>query len=367
MKRTIPSLIAAAVILLALSAASFLTPDRMFSDNENRYLQPAPTLTAERVLSGKFSAEAEKYESDQIAFRDVWMGAASTLQRLAGKRDIGGVYLGADGYYFARVTEEELDQANYEKNLRVVQSFFDAHSDLDCRMLLAPSPATVLSEKLPAGAPMYDAAPRFAQLRQTLGAGRVIDVAAALANTPEAFYRTDHHWTTVGAHSAYEVWCAETGHSVQNWAMTPVSETFLGTLYSKVLLPDSRRDRIDIVSRADVAQVVCDGEETDSLYRMDCLGQKDQYKVFFGGNWAQVDIDTGEENGRRLLVVKDSFANCFIPFLTRDYERITVLDLRFFNGSLTELLQQQEITDVLVLYEMSNFAADKNLFKLQEG
>lgn len=367
MKRAIPSLFVAAVILLALSAASLLTPDRSFSDNENRYLQLAPALTADRVLSGKFSQEAEAYESDQIILRDFWMGTASFLRRLAGKRDVGGVYLGADGYYFARVTEEDFLQANYEKNLSAVAAFFAANGSLDCRILLSPSPGSVLSDKLPAGAPMYDDAPRFEQLRAAVGQAQVIDVAAALADTQNAFYRTDHHWTTEGAFAAYGVWCAATGHTVRDWALEPVSDAFRGTLYSKVLLPDSRYDTISIAPQAAVSQVVCDGAVTDSLYRMDALAEKDQYKVFFGGNWAQVTITTGAQTGRHLLVIKDSFANCFVPFLVQEYDTVTLLDLRYFNRSLPELLSDQEITDVLVLYEMSNFAGDKNLFKLREG
>ncbi len=367
MKRTIPSLFVAALILLSLSAASLLLPDRSFSDNENRYLQLAPALTADRVLSGRFSQEAESYESDQIVLRDFWMGTASFLRRLSGKRDVGGVYLGADGYYFARVTEEDFSQTNYEKNLSAVAAFFGANEALDCRILLSPSPASVLSDKLPSGAPVYDDAPRFEQLRAAVGAAQVIDVAAALADTENAFYRTDHHWTTEGAFAAYGAWCAATGHTARNWALEPVSDAFRGTLYSKVLLPDSRYDTISIAPQAAVEQVDCDGVVTDSLYCVDALAEKDQYKVFFGGNWAQVTVTTGAETGRRLLVIKDSFANCFVPFLVQEYDTITLLDLRYFSRSLPELLADREITDVLVLYEISNFAADKNLFKLQEG
>ena len=122
----------------------------------------------------------------------------------------------------------------------------------------------------------------------------------------------------------------------------------------------STNSRIEITS-----PLSCDGTVTDSLYDRSKLAEKDQYAVFFGGNWAKVTIDTGVENGRRLLLVKDSFANAFVPFLTEDYETITMLDLRFFAESVPELMAEEGITDVLVLYELSNFAADRNLFKLE--
>ena len=366
-KRELPPLIAIAVILLALSVGSLLLPDRDFSANENRCLQQAPELTVQRVLSGKFTEEAEKYESDQIALRDFWMGAASTLQRLAGKQDIGGVYLGKDGYLFARLTEDEFDQPAYEKNLRAVTDFFDAHEDLDCRILLAPSPAYVLSELLPANAPMYDAAVRHEQLAEMVGEDRVIDVRAALATVPQPYYRTDHHWTTEGAYAAYGVWCEATGHEARSWTPSTATADFRGTLYSKVLLLDAAHDVISMDRDVTVRSVDCDGTVTDSLYDMTKLMEKDQYTLFQGGNWAKVTIDTGVENGRHLLLVKDSFANCFVPFLTGDYETITMLDLRYCNDPVEELMEKQGVTDVLVLYELSNFAADRNLFKLNDG
>ena len=116
-----------------------------------------------------------------------------------------------------------------------------------------------------------------------------------------------------------------------------------------------------------VRSVDCDGTVTDSLYDMTKLMEKDQYTLFQGGNWAKVTIETGVKNGRHLLLVKDSFANCFVPFLTEDYETITMLDLRYFNDPVEELMAEQGTTDVLILYELSNFAADSNLFKLNDG
>lgn len=365
-KRELPPLIAIALILLALSVGSFIAPDREISDNENRYLQQSPKLTADRLFSGKFTEEAEKYESDQILLRDFWMGAASTLQRLSGKRDINGVYLGADGYCFARLTEDEFDDAAYEKNLRAVTDFFDAHTDVSCRLLLAPSPGTVLWEKLPAAAPMYDAAPRRELLSTLAGRDRVVDVTDALTAMDEPYYRTDHHWTTAGAQAAYEVWCNSTSHTVRDQELTAVTDTFRGTLYSKVLLPDSPRDTIMLPKDVTIRSMDCDGKITDSLYDWSRLEEKDQYTVFMGGNWARTEIDTGVENGRKLLLVKDSFANCFVPFLAGDFEHITVLDLRYFNGSVAQMMEGG-VTDVLVLYEMSNFAADRHLFKLNQS
>ena len=109
----------------------------------------------------------------------------------------------------------------------------------------------------------------------------------------------------------------------------------------------------------------CDGEVSDSLYSMAALEEKDHYKIFMGGNYAKVVIDTGAGTGRSLLVVKDSFANSFLPFLVREYDTITVLDLRYYREGVQPLADQAD--DILVLYELTNFAADKNLYKLNKS
>ena len=110
-------LIAISAILLALSVGSFfLTPDRAFSENENRYLQLTPKLSWDNILSGKFMKDTENYTSDQIIFRDFWTASRSVLQRAEGKEDISGAYLGADGRYFTKVTDDSFDWAGLNKN-----------------------------------------------------------------------------------------------------------------------------------------------------------------------------------------------------------------------------------------------------------
>ena len=95
------------------------------------------------------------------------------------------------------------------------------------------------------------------------------------------------------------------------------------------------------------------------------LKEKDKYQVFFGGNYGVVSIENNEANNdKNLLIIKDSYANSFTPFLLKDYKTITIVDYRYFSGNLQSIVQSNNITDVLVLYEMSNFMKDKNLVKM---
>ena len=132
-------LIAISAILLALSVGSFfLTPDRAFSENENRYLQLTPKLSWDNILSGKFMKDTENYTSDQIIFRDFWTAIRSVLQRAEGKEDISGAYLGADGRYFTKVTDDSFDWAGLNKNAGYIRSLFDANGGKSCTALIVP-------------------------------------------------------------------------------------------------------------------------------------------------------------------------------------------------------------------------------------
>ena len=179
----------------------------------------------------------------------------------------------------------------------------------------------------------------------------------------DVFYRTDHHWTTMGAQAAYTLWAQATGHTARSYDLTLATDSFRGTLYSKVLLPDSVYDSVYYAPEITVESVVCDGKD-GALYDLSALKQKDKYELFLGGNYGQCVITTGTENGKHLLLVKDSFANSFVPFLTGDYETITMIDLRYYRGSMAELAAEAD--DILALTEVTNLTGSGDYFKLSK-
>ncbi len=359
-RRELLPLVVIFAILAAISLGSIVMPDRQFSPNENRYLEQRPAFSLKALFAGQYTADAEEYTADQIVLRDFWMETASSAQQAMGKQEINSTWLGADGHYFAKVTPDTFDDSQFRKNLQQVEKFFQANADKSCHLLMAPTPAYMLSEKLPANAQLFDLGKCFDTMTDRFG-DQFIDTRSVLSGEGN-YYRTDHHWTTVGALNAYEVWCAATGHGVQDWKLEQVSETFRGTLYSQVMLPNSVYDTLSIAPDVKVVSVNSDGEMSDSIYSMEALEEKDHYKIFMGGNYAKVIIETGADTGRSLLLVKDSFANSFVPFLTEDYDTITLVDLRHCREEVQEIANS--CTDVLVLYELTNFASDNNLFKL---
>ena len=146
-----------------------------------------------------------------------------------------------------------------------------------------------------------------------------------------------------------------------------VSDSFYGTLYSRVLDSAAEPDAVYApVELPDATITYEDGTVSDTPYDQDKLKQKDQYTYFFGGNHGVVTIQTQAQNSGKLLVIKDSFANSFVPYLFGDYSEIIMLDLRYFGGSVEDVIAQNGITQILFLYEASNLLTDTGILRLQK-
>ena len=371
--------------VVGISAAGFLQKDREFSPNENRYLAEAPEFSWEDVLDGRFQEKLEEYLRDQIWGRDRWITVKTAVQKAAGNTDIGGAYVGKDGYDFEKIVPEDVDDSQVQRNIVAVQDYFDVAAGTISKdrlsFLLVPTSGLVMEDKLPKNARLFDQSAYIEQVQNAMQDYNFVDVREELCAQSDAYiyYRTDHHWTTEGAYIAYEKWCETTGMtaaSKESLEQNVVAEDFRGSLYSKILNMDSAYDSIWIYTPAgesmdavNACKVTVDEKESGVIYDVTKLAEKDKYAFFFGGNYGQVHIEGSpqQETGRNLLVVKDSFANSFVPLILNQYDNIYMVDLRYYNGDMESYLSEHDITDVLVLYNISNFISDKNLYKLNGG
>lgn len=363
MKKFHIALIALFLAVIALPAVLvFAGEDKTFSDNENRMLQTAPELSVNSILSGSFQEKITSYISDQFPARDTWTRLGTGIKKLAGFKDIGGAYLGRDGYYMEKITPDDINDETLRRNLGLIKDFTEKNADVPATMLLVPATGTVMSDKLPAHAQMYDAQKIYETVKNALPGVNVPDLYSAMLNNKDhqLYYRTDHHWTWYGAHTAYKTLLPDGAYKA-----TPelFSDSFLGTTYSKTLDPAARPDKVYISEVSDGVSVTADGKES-SVYNMAAANEKDKYKVFFGGNYGQTVITGGCKNGKTLLMIKDSFANSLAPMLTADYETIIMLDMRYFAGSTQQLIEDYSVDEILFVAEMSGFANDRNLIKL---
>lgn len=371
-----------------ISGASLIIKDREFSPNENRYLAETPELSWDNILSGKFQDGLEDYLRDQVCFRDGWITVKTGIQKACGDTDIGGAYVGKDGYDFEKITPEDVDEKQVDRNIKAVEDYFMTASETidkqKLSFLLVPTSGLVMQEKLPKNARLFDQAKYIDQVQKAMKDYNFVDVRDTLMdhNDEYIYYKTDHHWTSAGACLAYDVWSERTGGEAETedgLVKNVVSDKFRGSLYSKILDADSAYDEIwtyglqkdEAFGSKDCTVTIDEKQQLDSIYDDEKLQEKDKYAYFLGGNYGQVHIQNqkaaSKAKGKNILIIKDSFANSFVPFVTQDYENIYMVDLRYYNGDMKSYLQEHNITDVLVLYNISNFISDRNLHKLTGG
>lgn len=357
--------------LLIVAGSSVLCfPQKEYSENENRYLTKLPNISVKGATSGQIQEKLEDAMCDQFVWRDGWLSFATQMQRLTGRSCINQVYWGKDHYFFEKVLDSDISQKKYETNLKMIQACTQ-QENVKCTVLLVPSPATVLQDKLPNEAVIYDSS-SLQELGEQYFSDQWLDVTENLrevSKEEQVYFRTDHHWTLRGAYEAYKAYTEYMGKSVssyESFAPEAVSRSFLGTIYSKLLPKDVKEDTIYVAKELpDSITVMCDGEKMDGIYQWDKLDTKDKYAVFFGGNYGIVEIKNPEAKSEEtLFVLKDSFANCMVPFLMEDYQNIVMIDLRYYTQSVSQLMEQYDNKSMLVLYELSNFAKDDYQSKL---
>lgn len=355
---------------LAFSIFNLLTPDRVFSEAENRYLAKKPKLEKEAVLDGEYMEEYESWMSDQLLFRDSFVGLKATSDKILGRGDSGGVYLGKDGWLLEEF--QKLDEESLARNVKAAAGFLEGLEEqgIAGHFLMVPTGACIMRDKLPPFAPELPQEEQFAELETELPGFLNVTKAlkAAREKTEEQlYYRTDHHWTSLGAYYAYEAFCQETGKELpklSEYEIRTLSTEFYGTSYARAGLYTVKPDAMTAMSRKDGVEVQVDygdGMLEKSLYDESFLSKRDKYRVFLKGNYPLTKITTSNKNGEKLLLIKDSYANTFVQFLVENYEEIHVIDPRYYRQGLEAYVKEQGITEVLFLYQIKKFAEDTAL------
>lgn len=362
--------IAAVLFVLVLAAvviANFLKKDVSFSESENRILTEKPQWSLQEVISGDFMTQTESYVADQFIFRDSWIQLKLQLDKLMGKKESNGVYLGKEGYLM-----EVLDEPNeeyVERNLQAIGEYSQRHQDLNIYMTLVPNAAYILKDKMPANAPVRDQAKDIQRVQEQVGDKlNFIDVTETLQDhsSDPIYYKTDHHWTSLGARYAFEEMADDLGITpTQDYEVYTVSDSFSGTLASTSGY-HGQEDTIEIyepqnVDNDYVVFYADDQERTTTIFDRSCLKEKDQYTVFFGGNHTRIDIESPNPDNRCLLMFKDSYANSYIQFLTPYFRKIIMIDPRYYYDNVEQLMASEGITDVLFLYNLNTFLTDTSL------
>lgn len=365
---------AEALIFLAFIGAFFILnlvlPDRQFSEQENRYLQMRPEFSFKSLFSGDYTSKFETYTTDQFTFRDEWITLKAASELALGKQENNDVHLCENGTLiegFKRPENSVLDSNMSALNTLV------GNTDAKVYFALIPDKSDLYSSLLPKNVP-NDREKEVIDYCYGQSNATNVDIYSALsAHTDEyIFYRTDHHWTSLGAYYGLSALAESMGlpcPALDSYTdRHVVSEEFYGTTWSSSgfswVDPDTMEIFVNAPEGLKVTSYPQGSPVEGKLYDFSFLEKKDKYSMFMGGNCPMHVIETGNEDKPSLLILRDSYTDSLIPFLLDDFSEIHVLDLRYYRASLKAYIEQNDFDNVLVCYSVSNFCSDSNIFLL---
>ena len=379
------------VIVLGISISTLVLPKKESSENENRSLAKFPSLVDERKLEkegffgaikwnyiterkkNSFMDDFETYFADHLVGRDLWVEGANTLSRLSGKREINGVYT-VDNRMIQ--TFKKYNKEETEKSMKAMEAFAQRYPDIQMSCMFTPTSQEIYKEKLPYYAGLLSQKDFIDECCSMLDKVTPIDALSYLSEHKNEYiyYRTDHHWTSLGAYYGYCAAAKTLGYGaygLDSFNIETVSTDFRGTLYSKTLdssVPADSMEYFTLASGEPKVHMTCiDGAkvtEYDSLYVREFLDVKDKYSSFTGSNVPIVHIETDVDNDKSLLIIKDSYAHSLVPFLSKHYSKITMVDMRYINTSLNNFITVSDYDQVLFLQNVITFTEDSGLKKL---
>ncbi len=359
-------------LLTFFFVADIISEDKATSDTENRVLAQFPDFTLKSVISGKFMTRFEEYLSDQFVFRDISVASKTVISRLLGKTEINDVYMGRDNRLFEVPSVLSDDVIN--KTLRAVNAFAE-NSKIENRFfILAPNASEVYTEQLPWLLKLPSQEQQIFDIYSLVNENYItVDAVSILKSFSEdknLYFNTDHHWTSDAAFLVFKEFMkkADIEYDESEYEYFVLGDSFFGTLASSSGIFE-RGDELTAILPKDINGTYYiynydTLEKSVSVLNKDKLGEKNQYEVFFGGNFGRIEIQTDNLNHKNILIIKDSYANCFIPLLIPHFEKIVIIDPRYFNGNLQFVLEDDAFSHLLFLYNLNTFAEDTSIFEI---
>ena len=334
-----------------------LIPKKDYSEAEKRYLAETPDLVWSDVASGDWGNDAETYMADHIPGRDFFVGLNAYFDLFTGRQVGKDIWLKEDHLIEAPV---KMNEAVITKNLKPINSFAETVVQ-QVDLMIVPSAGWAM------GLEEYNDSAIIDSIYAS-AAVNTVDVRSVFQDKPSLYFRTDHHWNSEGAHSAYAAYMTELDRDFKT-ADTFTKEnfgTFQGSTYSRSALWLTPGEELELwQSETPLAVTNAESEsEHEGVYYWERLKEADKYTVFLDGNHSLVRITNPEAEGK-LLVIRDSYSNSLGCFLAESYGEVVLIDLRYYKQPVSALAAQEGFDNILICYSIGNFMTDTNLIFLR--
>lgn len=348
-------------------------PKEVFSQKEKRYLAEKPAISWETLVSGDFGEQIEDYLSDHIPGRNFFVGVNAGFDLITGRQITTDVRLLKGN----RLVEAPVawNPAILEKNVNAINHFAELLGR-EVDLMIIPSAGWASQGAYVRGLDLFsrevyaDAAYIADIYAMADGSIKTFDAVSVMEGREDYYYRTDHHWNSRGAWEMYRSYAESQGRDYladDLFRIEPVPG-FHGSTYTRSGLWTVDSEELELW-HSGTSLSVQNGESAEiheGVFYRQRLEEADKYTVYLDGNHSVVRIENPDRKGEgKILVIRDSYANCLGCFLAESYETVVLVDLRYYKKPVSELCAQEDFADILICYSIGNFMTDTNLLWLR--
>lgn len=348
--------------LLSIFFQNIFTKDKTFSNIENRHLQEKPNFSILSLQNNMYINDLNKYVEDQFAMKTKWMNLKTTFEKSIGIKKIKNIYFGKD----KKLIEEAVipDEDFVSKRIENIYFLKNKYKNIPLRFVLVPNKISFYKNETTS---ILDQKKLYYDFRNKLGNSYFVTDSYKVLNNHKdepIFFKTDHHYTSLGAKYIYENIYNKKDIKYKKYL---VNNKFLGTSANQIAYYKNY-DKLEIYTKEKDASYYLtyndSNTEYTSLYDLKYQFSSNPYEIYFGGNKGLISIKTDALNKDKLLIIKDSYANSFIPFILDEYREITIVDPRYFYDDIDTIIKEKDINKILLFYNMNTFFEDTSFDRM---
>lgn len=342
------------LVFASLVFAAWVLPPKEFSDSERRKLAQFPEFSLAAVRDGSFVEKFERYAQDQFPMRDTFRTVKAFLAYdMFRQLDNNGIYL-QDGYAAKLEYPLDEDSVHHAANrFGYIYENFLADKNVEAYLSIVPDKGYFLAGKN--GYLGMDYEKLFSIMQDRMPYAAYIDICGTLDITD--YYQTDPHWRQERIVDAAEKIVAGMGNAFSvKYMQKALERPFYGVYYGQSSLPLPAETIYYLTNDVLDGCKVTNHEEgtVGGIYDMDKAAGKDPYEIFLSGARSLMTIENPDcENGRELIVFRDSFGSSIAPLLVEGYAKVTLVDIRYLRVDYLDKVLTFDGQDVLFLFSTS--------------
>ncbi|MCM1506859.1 MAG: DHHW family protein [Ruminococcus flavefaciens] len=339
--------------------------------SENRPLTAFPEISFSSLADGSYGKQLSAYFTDHFFSREKWVSAQARIESGMCEKTVNGIYISDDMLLDSEISERRISK----KNTDAVNEFFRKYTGTVYFTALPTSSGVygdILPEYLLSNPEKKQIDTLYDRLDNSIRKTDTYNILKML-NDNYIYYRNDSKLTSYGAYYVYRTIIQKLGFqpsSYDKYTIKHITSDFRGNLYSRCLYNGTKSDILDIYSYSGGAEVTgCTAYSNSGMTYRKTLNDEsflesgDMYRMYLGNEEPFIRIKTSVNNEKKLLLIKDSYADCFIQFLIQHYSEIAVISPEYMEKPLSSFINPDNYEQTLFLFGIDSMD-NENLFNM---